>query len=132
MAASEPSTCKHGEPQGGRRGLSRIWHALHYSVAGLRATYREEAAFRQEIWLALLLVPLALWLPASGAGRALMIGSVLLVLIVELLNSAVEAVVDRISAERHPLAKHAKDAGSAAVLLALLNAAIIWILVLAG
>ena len=94
-------------PFKGRTGLARIWNALHYSRDGLRAAYVAEDAFRQEVWLAALLIPLAVWLAPDGSGRALMIGSVLLVLIVELLNSAIEATVDRVSLDRHPLAKRA-------------------------
>jgi diacylglycerol kinase (ATP) len=119
-------------PHKGRTGLRRIWNALHYSMAGLRAAWRHEDAFRQEVLLAALLVPAALFLPASGTGRALMIGSVLLVLIVELLNSAVEATVDRVSLDDHALAKRAKDIGSAAVLIALANVPVTWALVLVG
>jgi diacylglycerol kinase (ATP) len=116
----------------GKTGLRRVWNAFFYSVEGLKAAYRHEDAFRQEVWLAVVLIPLALLLPASAVGRALMIGSVLLVLIVELLNSAVEAAIDRISLERHRLSKRAKDIGSAAVMLALLNVVIVWTLVLFG
>jgi diacylglycerol kinase (ATP) len=94
--------------------------------------YNAEDAFRQELLLAAVLVPLALLLSPNGAGLALMIGSLLLVLIVELLNSAIEAVVDRVSLEQHPLAKRAKDIGSAAVLLALLNVGVVWACVLFG
>jgi len=119
-------------PFKGKTGLARVWNALFYSVAGLKAAYRHEDAFRQEVWLALLLIPLSLVLPASGIGHALMVASVLLVLIVELLNSAIEAAVDRISLDRHLLAKRAKDIGSAAVLLALLNVCAVWTLVLFG
>ena len=119
-------------PFKGKTGLARVWNALFYSVAGLKAAYRHEDAFRQEAWLALLLIPLALWLPASGIGHALMVASVLLVLIVELLNSAIEAAVDRISLDHHRLAKRAKDIGSAAVLIALLNVCAVWTLVLFG
>jgi diacylglycerol kinase (ATP) len=119
-------------PHKGKTGLRRIWNALHYSLAGLRAAYRHEDAFRQEMLLALVLIPLAFVLPADGTGRALMIGSVLLVLIVELLNSAVEATVDRVSLEDHALAKRAKDIGSAAVLLTLVNVPLTWGLVLFG
>jgi diacylglycerol kinase (ATP) len=113
-------------PFKGKTGWRRIWNALGYSMDGLRAAYACEDAFRQEVLLALLLIPLAFALPVSWLGRALMIGSVLLVLIVELLNSAIEAVVDRVSLENHHLAKRAKDIGSAAVLLALLNVLVIW------
>jgi diacylglycerol kinase (ATP) len=119
-------------PFKGKTGLARVWNALFYSVAGLKAAYRHEDAFRQEVWLALLLIPLSLVLPASGIGHALMVAAVLLVLIVELLNSAIEAAVDRISLDHHRLAKRAKDIGSAAVLLALLNVCAVWMLVLFG
>jgi diacylglycerol kinase (ATP) len=119
-------------PFKGKTGLKRVWNALHYSLAGLSAAYRHEDAFRQEAWLALILIPAAFFMPAGALGKALMIGSVLLVLIVELLNSAIEAVVDRVSLERHRLAKRAKDIGSAAVLISLLNVAAVWGLVLFG
>ena len=98
----------------------------------MSAAFRHEDAFRQEVFLAALLIPAALFTPASGLGKALMIAVVLLVLIVELLNSAVEAAVDRISLENHALAKRAKDIGSAAVLLALINVPVVWGLVLFG
>ena len=114
----------------GKTGLRRIWNACHYSLDGLIAAYRNEDAFRQELWLALLLIPVALLIPTSGLSKAVMIGSVILVLIVELLNSAIETVVDYISLELHPLAKRAKDIGSAAVMLALINVVAIWGLVL--
>ncbi len=119
-------------PFKGKTGITRVWNAFHYSMAGLAAAYRNEDAFRQEVWLAAVLVPLALWLPASGVGKALMIASVLLVILVELVNSAVEAAVDRISFEQHHLAKRAKDIGSAAVFVALVNAVVVWGLVLFG
>lgn len=119
-------------PHKGKTGLRRIWNALFYSFEGLKAAYRHEDAFRQEVWLALVLIPLALFLPASSTGRALMIASVLVVLIVELLNSAVEATVDRVSLENHRLAKRAKDIGSAAVLFSLINVAVVWLFVLFG
>jgi diacylglycerol kinase (ATP) len=112
--------------------LRRIVNAFGYSMSGLAAAYRNEAAFRQEVLLAAVLVPLALFLPASGAGRALMVGSVMLLLVVELLNSAVEATVDRVSLDDHSLAKRAKDIGSAAVMVALVNVPITWALVLLG
>lgn len=117
-------------PHKSRSGLRRIWNAFFYSLDGFKAALKHEHAFRQEMWLAAVLIPLAFFLPASGVGRALMIGSVLLVLIVELLNSAVEAVVDRVSLEQHALAKRAKDIGSAAVMLALINVGVVWALVL--
>ena len=119
-------------PHKGKTGLRRIWNALFYSFDGLKAAYRHEDAFRQEVWLALVLIPLALFLPASGTGKALMIASVLVVLVVELLNSAVEATVDRVSLEQHRLAKRAKDIGSAAVLFSLINVVVVWMLVLFG
>jgi len=119
-------------PHKGKTGLRRIWNALFYSFDGLKAAYRHEDAFRQEVWLALVLIPLALFLPVSGMGKALMMASVLMVLIVELLNSAVEATVDRVSLEHHRLAKRAKDIGSAAVLFSLINVAVVWLLVLFG
>ncbi len=119
-------------PFKGKTGLRRVWNAMHYSFAGLTAAYRHEDAFRQEVALSLLLIPVALFLPAAATGKALMVASVMLVLIVELLNSAIEATVDRISLENHNLAKRAKDIGSAAVLLGLLNVVIVWSLVLLG
>ena len=128
----EPPTYEPGldpaneSPFKGKTGLRRIVNAFSYSVDGLRAAYRCEDAFRQEVWLALLLIPASLLLPVPWLGRALMIGSVLLVLVVELLNSAIEAVVDRVGLENHRLAKRAKDIGSAAVLVALLNVLVIW------
>jgi diacylglycerol kinase (ATP) len=119
-------------PYKGKTGLRRMWNAVSYSVDGMIAAFRHEDAFRQEALLALVLIPTALFLPASGVGKALMIASVLLVLVIELLNSAVEAAVDRISLEHHRLAKRAKDAGSAAVFLSLVNVLAVWSLVLFG
>lgn len=119
-------------PYKGKTGLVRLWNAFGYSLAGFRAAHKHEDAFRQEVWLAAVLVPLALWLPVGYLGKALMIASVLLVIIVELLNSAVEATVDRISLDSHDLAKRAKDIGSAAVLVSLVNVAVVWGLVLLG
>lgn len=110
----------------GRTGLDRIVHAAGHSADGLRAAYIGESAFRQETWLAVFLVPAAFWLGGNWVEVALLAGSVLLVMIVELLNSAVEAVVDRVSLERHELSKRAKDIGSAAVLMALLLCGGIW------
>jgi diacylglycerol kinase (ATP) len=127
-----PNTVTEESPFKGKTGLQRIWNALNYSLAGLRAAYANEDAFRQEVLLAAVLIPLAVLLPASGIGRALMIGSVLIVLIVELLNSAIEAAIDRISLDHHRLSARAKDIGSAAVLLALINVLMIWSLVLFG
>ena len=119
-------------PFKGKRGLRRVWNAFRYSMDGLRSAYRSEEAFRQEVWLAVILVPLSFFMPVSGVERAVMIASVLIVLIVELINSGIEAVVDRISPEKHPLSKQAKDVGSAAVLLALINVAAVWGLILFG
>ncbi len=119
-------------PFKGKTGLARIINAAGYSWAGLAAAFRHEDAFRQEVFLALLLIPLAVVLGETGMERALMIGAVLGVLIVELLNSALEAAVDRISLEHHQLIKRAKDMGSAAVMIALANVAIVWGLVLLG
>lgn len=110
----------------GKKGLVRLWNALGYSRQGLAAAWRHEAAFREETLLALVAVPLGLWLGQTGVERALLLGSILLVLIVELLNSAVEAVVDRVSIEHHELAGRAKDIGSAAVLVSLVGAAVVW------
>jgi diacylglycerol kinase (ATP) len=112
-----------------RSGLQRNWRALRYSLSGLRAALAHEHAFRQELMLAAILIPVALIIPVSGLSKALLVGSVMLVLIVELLNSAIEATVDRISLEAHTLAKRAKDIGSAAVFLSLVNVVIIWVLV---
>jgi len=117
-------------PLKGKVGLKRLWAALHYSTAGLRSAFQYEDAFRVEVFLAAILIPLVFFLPVTNLGRALMAGAVLLVMIVELINSAIEATVDRISIERHPLAKRAKDIGSAAVFLALLNVVLVWSLVL--
>jgi diacylglycerol kinase (ATP) len=113
-------------------GLRRIWNALLYSLDGVASALRHEPAFRQEAVLAILLIPAALLVPASAPGKALMVASVVLVLVVELVNSAIEATVDRISAEHHPLAKRAKDLGSAAVFLSLLNVPVVWLVVLFG
>lgn len=114
------------------RGWRRILRACGYSWAGYREAWRHEEAFRQELLLAAMLIPTGWWLGANGTERALLIGSTLVVLIVELLNSAVEAVVDRLGPERHPLSGRAKDLGSAAVLLALLLVVVVWLAVLAG
>ena len=119
-------------PFKGKTGLQRVWRAFHYSLDGFRAAYKYEDAFRQEALLAALLIPVTFFLPVSGIGQALMIASVLLVLIVELINSAIEATVDRVSLDRHHLSKRAKDIGSAAVFLALSNVVIVWVCVLLG
>ena len=119
-------------PHKGKTGLRRVLNATRYSLAGLAAAVRHEDAFRLELALAVLLAPLAFWLGNTGVERALLVGSLILVLIVELLNSAVEAAVDRVSFENHRLAKRAKDIGSAAVMLSLVNAVTVWLLVLLG
>ena len=127
-----PTPASAESPFKGKTGLARVWNALFYSCAGLSAAFRHEDAFRQEVWLAAVLIPLAFFLPVGGVGRALMIASLLLVLIVELVNSAIEAAIDRISLEKHNLSKRAKDIGSAAVLVALINVVATWLLVLFG
>ena len=116
----------------GKQGLTRLFNALGYSRDGLSAAWKNEAAFREEVLLAAITLPLAVVLGKNGVERALLIGSILLILIVEILNSAVEAVVDKASPEKHELAKRAKDMGSAAVLLSLITAAAIWASVLLG
>lgn len=113
-------------PQKSRKGLRRVWHAAGYSLAGLRAGWAE-TAFRQETIAAVLLLPLAFILGTTWTEVALLAGSVLAVMVVELLNTAIEATVDRIGLERHDLAKRAKDLGSAAVLLSLLFWAGVWL-----
>jgi diacylglycerol kinase (ATP) len=112
-------------PQKGRTGFNRVWHATGYSLAGLRAGW-EEAAFRLEACLSFVLVPVAFWIGRTWVEVALLAGSVLLVMLVELLNTGIEAAIDRISLERHDLSKRAKDMGSAAVFLSLLLAGGIW------
>ena len=107
-------------------GLTRVYKAFFYSMNGLTAAFRHEAAFRQELIVALVLVPLTIWLPVSHMERVIMVSTVMLVLIIELLNSGIEATVDRISEEHHELAGRAKDMGSAAVLLSLMLWAYVW------
>lgn len=114
----------------GKQGLTRLINALGYSRDGLAAAWKNEAAFREEVLLAAITIPLAVVLGKTGIERALLIGAILLILIVEILNSGLEAVVDKASPEKHELAKRAKDMGSAAVLLSLVNAAVIWACVL--
>ena len=113
-------------PYKGKTGLRRVLNATRYSLAGLAAAARHEDAFRQELFLLAILAPVEFTLGKSAVERVLLIGCLFLVLIVELVNSAVEATVDRISFEDHRLAKRAKDIGSAAVMLAMLNAAVVW------
>lgn len=131
MQNNSPSNHQES-PFKGKTGLKRLVNAFGYSMDGFKAAYQHEDAFRQEVWLSLVMIPLTFYLEAETLHRILMVGSVLLVMIVELLNSAVEAVVDRVSIERHALAKRAKDIGSAAVLLALINLAVVWGLILLG
>ena len=119
-------------PYKSKTGFKHIGSALLCALAGLRAAIQHEDAFRQEVLLACILIPLAIFLPVDTIGKAVMIASVLLVLIVELLNSAIEAAVDHASLDHHPLAKRAKDIASAAVLLSLLNVVSVWALILLG
>lgn len=108
------------------RGLTHVWRATGIALQGLRAAWQHEEAFRQEVLIAAIAIPVALFLPASPFGKAMMIASIFLVLIVELLNSALEAAVDHTSLEQHPLAKRAKDIASAAVFLSIMNALVVW------
>ncbi|WP_133680030.1 diacylglycerol kinase [Paludibacterium purpuratum] len=119
-------------PYKGKTGLVRLINALGYSFDGLRAAFRHEDAFRQLVLLAAVLIPLAFFVHAAPLARAMLVGSSLATLIIELLNSAIEAAVDHTSLERHPLAKRAKDMGSAAQLLGLINLAVVWAIVLFG
>ena len=112
------------------RGLKRLVNAFSYSMAGLRSCFRHEEAFRQEVFASVIAIPLGLWLGDDGVERALLVGSWLIVPIVELLNSAVEANVDRVGLEHHELSRRAKDIASAAVFLSLVFAAVVWSLVL--
>jgi len=110
--------------------FGRVMRAAGYSIAGLRAALTTEAAFKQEALLCVVLAPLGLWLGHNGIERALLLGSLFLVLIVELLNTGIEVLVDRVGTERHTLSGRAKDLGSAAVLLSLVNVVVVWLLVL--
>jgi len=114
------------------RGLVRLWRACGASARGLAGAFRDEAAFRQELCFAALVIPMGLWLGHSGVERALLVGPVLLILIVELINSAIEATVDRIGYEHHALAGLAKDMGSAAVFMSFVLLGGVWLLVLVG
>ncbi len=109
-------------------GILRICRAFFYSWDGLKAAFQNEAAFRLELILACLMIPIPFFLSINFSMRAMMVGSVLLVLIVEILNSAIEAIVDRVSLDQHPLSKRAKDLGSAAVFLCLINVLGIWLI----
>ena len=113
-------------PHKGNRGLTRAWHAAKNSWCGLVYAFREESAFRQELTLLVLLTPIAFALPISLLEKSLLLSSLVMVLVIELLNSSVEAAIDRISFEHHDLSKRAKDFGSAAVMLALVVAALLW------
>ena len=123
---SAPETMPREKP----RGLTRIVRAAGASWKGLAGAYREEAAFRQELALSVLVIPMGLWLGRTGVERAVLVAPMLLVLIVELLNSAVEATVDRIGLERHVLAGLAKDIGSAAVFMSFVLLGVVWLLIL--
>lgn len=114
-------------PHKGRTGIQRLVHATRYSLDGLRAAYHHESAFRQEAWLAAAMAPAAFWLGQTWLERAVLLAALLLVLIVELLNSGIEATIDRISFEVHELAKRAKDYGSAAVMLSLVLCSGLWL-----
>lgn len=117
-------------PFKGKTGLRRLMNACGYSLHGFASAYKHEAAFRQEAILAAALIPLALWLDVGATSKAIMVACVVLVLVVELLNSAIEAAVDRVSLDHHRLAKRAKDIGSAAVFLSLVNVALVWAVIL--
>jgi len=124
-AADEPAS-----PFKGKTGLVRIWNAFFNSMRGLRDAWRHESAFRQEVLLAAILIPVACLVPVGPLERAMLVGSVLLVIIVELLNTSVEVAIDRISFDHHSLSGRAKDLGSAAVFVALALCAIVWALIL--
>ncbi len=110
-------------------GIGHLFYATRWSLAGFRAAFRDETAFRQEVYLSIVLVPLAFWLGKNAIEWVFLVGSLVLVLITELLNTAVEAAVDRIGEEAHALSKKAKDVGSAAVMLSILNAVLVWALI---
>ena len=117
-------------PFKGKTGLRRLLNAVGYSFSGFASAFKNEDAFRQELLLAGVMIPLGLWYGPGGVAKGMLVASVLLVLIVELLNSAVEAAVDRVSLDRHKLAKRAKDIGSAAVFLSIANVIVVWCLIL--
>ena len=117
-------------PHKGNKGITRAFRAAINSWNGLIYAYKEESAFRQELALSLILIPLAIYFPVTPIEKILLIASVILVLVIELLNSSVEAAIDRISFEVHDLSKRAKDFGSAAVMLALLLCALTWVIIL--
>ena len=126
VTSSNPPQQPIGSPFKGKTGFVRIAHAFFNSCAGLSDAWRHESAFRQEILLAAILLPAALWIPVSAAEKSLLIATVLLVMIVELLNTGVEVAIDRISFEQNSLSKRAKDIGSAAVFVALVLMAVVW------
>lgn len=135
LAENTTAASKHlsdTSPFKGKTGLRRLMNAMGYSLQGFQAAFKHEDAFRQEVFLAIVMIPLGVYLGETPAEQALMIASVLLVLIVELINSAIEAAVDHTSLARHPLAKQAKDIGSAAVFIALVIVAVVWGLILIG
>lgn len=117
-------------PDKGHKGLRRLWRAFFHSMNGFKACFRTEEAFRQELVLALVLIPLGIYLGQSGIERLLLCASIMFVLLVELLNTAIERAIDRISFEKHELSKEAKDMGSAAVLLSLAICAFTWAVIL--
>lgn len=116
----------------GNTGITRWVKALGFTWQGLKAAYKHEEAFRQEVFLLIVAVPLAIWLGDSGVEKALLIGSVILLLIVEIINSAIEAVVDRFGGEIHELSGRAKDMGSAAVFIAIINVVVVWAFIILG
>jgi diacylglycerol kinase (ATP) len=126
LSVDDPLAPLPFNPYKGNRGLTRAWHAMKNSLNGFRVAIREESAFRQELTLAAILFPCGLFVPVTPVERAALLASVLLVLMVELLNSSVEAAIDRISLERHELSKRAKDFGSAAVMTALGVCVLTW------
>lgn len=125
----QPPPCKHQNGKPGHRGLKRIVKAVGYSLHGLRAAFKYESAVRQELFLLLIFTPIALLLDVSHIEKILLIGALLLVLVIELLNSAIESVVDRIGSEYHELSGRAKDIGSAAVFVSLCLALFVWFMI---
>jgi diacylglycerol kinase (ATP) len=128
--ASDVEGLPTANPFKGKTGFTRLLHAFHNSMAGLSDAWRTESAFRQEAVLAAILIAIACVVPATAIERAMLIAAVLLVMIVELLNTGIEIAIDRISLDRHPLSKRAKDMGSAAVFLSLVQWAVVWGLIL--
>ena len=118
-------------PFKGKTGIARVFRAFFYSLAGLSTAWKCESAFRQEVVLAVVMIPVACFVPVTPVERALLVATVLLVLVVELLNSSIEAAIDRISTDHHLLSKRAKDAGSAAVFMSLVLCGVVWAILLA-